>query len=59
MKGLLISLSILMTFVLTPMLPNAQTDQLAAANSQLSQSLVREGTLAFLGFFLVLYESIG
>jgi hypothetical protein len=44
MKGFLITLSILMTFVLTPMPPNAQTDQ--PANSQLSQPLVREGTLA-------------
>jgi hypothetical protein len=46
MKGLLISLSILMTFALTLVLSNAQTDQVATANSQLSQSLVREGTLA-------------
>lgn len=35
-----------MTIVLTPMLSHAQTDQLATADSQLSQPLVREGALA-------------
>lgn len=46
MKDLLISFTILITFALTPMLSNAQTGQIATANSQLAQSLVREGTLA-------------
>ncbi len=46
MKGFLIFFCAVMTFVLTPMSPNAQTDQPSTANSQLSQPLVREGALA-------------
>jgi hypothetical protein len=46
MKGLLISLSIVIPFALTPMLSYAQTEQSETPDSQLSQSLVREGTLA-------------
>lgn len=49
MKSLLISLIILMAFALTPVLSNAQTDQLTTGSSpvsQVSQPLVREGTLA-------------
>ena len=46
MKGLLISLIILMAFALIPILSNAQTDQPSAQNTLLSQPLIREGDLA-------------
>ena len=46
MKSLLISLIILAAFALIPILSNAQTDQPSAANTLLSQALIREGDLA-------------
>lgn len=48
MKGLLISLIVLMlmAFALIPTLANAQDDQPSAANTLLSQALIREGDLA-------------
>lgn len=47
MKSLLILLIILMAFASIPILSNAQTDQPSAANSLISQALIREGDLAF------------
>ena len=46
MKSLLISLIILLTFALIPILSYAQTDQPSAANTLLSPALIREGDLA-------------
>ncbi len=46
MKGLLISLIILMATALIPTLSSAQDDQPSAANTLLSQALIREGDLA-------------
>jgi hypothetical protein len=46
MKNFFTILIILMAFVLTPALSNAQTDQTSTTSPPLSQPLVREGTLA-------------
>ena len=46
MKSFVIPLIILMAFALIPALSNAQTDQPSAANTLLSQPLIREGDMA-------------